>query len=181
MRIVLPMARHGWHDASADVIACQLVGVPQGVAGIGKAVGKRGDGGVQSLALEHLHKGEVHIDIVVERGYVVEEILEVTVGVFNDATVGNHDTAILELGGTAIGATDGLACPSAGNLVLQHRLLHSDSLGLRRASGLPSSKVCKCSSFSVFFMIIIDFGAKLFQKGKQIVIKKVEKKLFVGK
>jgi hypothetical protein len=30
-------------------------------------------------------------------------------------------------------------------------------------------------------MIIIDFGAKLFQKSKQIVIKKVEKKVFVGK
>ena len=120
MGIVFPVARLGGHDAAQDVVSRLLVGVPQRVARMGKGQGKRVDMGVQSVFVIRVHEGQVHVDVVVKRGNVVEVVLQMVFVVLDFRSVGNHHAAVHKLRGAAVGAPDGLGCPTALDFVHQH-------------------------------------------------------------
>ena len=117
MRIVLPVARSRSVDPVEDVVAGALVGMPQLVLCIGEGVREVADGCIKTLLLEHVDKGEVHIQVIVQPGECIVVILDAAVVPYYLGVIGYNPAVVLELGGATKGAANGLSGPSTLNLV----------------------------------------------------------------
>ena len=129
MGIVLPVARSRRLHTLQDVVACALVGSPEGIARMGEGMGKRRGGRVEPQPFIDLHKGQVHVDVVIQSGERVEVVAHQGVVPGYGHRVGNHAAGIFELSGSAIGYADGLASPSAPDFVCQGRAAQRHGLG----------------------------------------------------
>ena len=118
MGIVLPVAGFGRHYALKDIIACLEIGVPEGIPRIGEGFCEGFHWGIQTLLVEDLDKGKVHVDIVIKtRRMIVPPFYQMLVPV--DRIIVRNEIGVLELGGPAIGAAYDLTCPGAPDLVLK--------------------------------------------------------------
>ena len=122
--IVLPVADLGSCHSLPDVVARLLVGVPEHVSGLGERFLERAYRGVQTFLLEHVHEGQVHVDVVIQAGGVVEVPFDVAVRPFYRDVVVDHGSGIPEFRGASVGAAYGLSGPGALDLVHQDFLAH---------------------------------------------------------
>ena len=125
VRVVAPVAGLRRHHTVQDVVASELVGVPERVWGMGERVGEGLDRSVKAFLLEHLHESEVHVDIIVKPGDIVEPPFD-RVLVPRNLDLVVHEAGVLELRRSAVGAADGLAGPATLDLVHKNLLGHLD-------------------------------------------------------
>ena len=103
-----------------NIVASRLVGVPQWVACVGKCLGQRFYWGVDALALEHLDKRQVHIDVVIQSNRVGHRIANIVhIAPRNVVVVAHRSAQITELRRSAISHTYGLTGPTAFDFIHQ--------------------------------------------------------------
>ena len=154
MRIVLPVARGGRLHTLQDIVAGTLVGVPQGVFGIGEGVGKLADGSVQPFLLKYLYEGEVHVDVVIQTGERVVVVFHPGVVPYYLGLVGDYLSVVLELSRTTKGAAYGLSCPATLDFVLQGGTGHG--YGLCRGCDSEKRRKCEGADFHCFHALYIN-------------------------
>ena len=98
--------------------------MPEAVFGICESVSMGRGRSIDSFLVDYIHKGQVHIYIIVKAGPVFIIPFHLIFIPFNGCIVLNHSAFEFEFSGTAIGASDDLTCPSPTNLIHQLILCH---------------------------------------------------------
>ncbi len=130
MRVVFPVSAFRSAASAQNIVAGGLVGVPKLVVGTGKGVGIGLHRSVQSLFQHGFHEGEVHVNVVVKARVLDVRIVNIVVVPGDGNLLHDEPALVLELRGAAIGTADGLAVPSAFDLVYEGCLVNGDGLAI---------------------------------------------------
>ena len=124
MRVIQPMTGSRRHDTLQNIIPCSLVGMPQHISGFCKCHRKRIDRCIQSQTVEDIHKGQVHIDIIIQTGIVLIPPFDIAVRPGNRDIILYHRPVITKLRRSSVRTTDRLSGPSSFDFI--HQLLLTD-------------------------------------------------------
>ncbi len=119
-RVVQPMARRRRFHAVQHIVPSLLIREPQVVLSLGERVGERLSRRIQPFVFKHLHKREVHIDVIVRAGILLVRLLEIPVVPGNNLIILDQRTVVLKLDGGAERDADRLCHPRPFYLVLKN-------------------------------------------------------------
>ncbi len=126
-------------QASEDVVARHLVGMPQHVLGIGERLAECLGRRVEPVLLDDVHERQVHVHVVVETRTALVGLAQVARVPGDRLVVLDHRAVVLELGGPAERDPDRLRRPAAADLVTQGSLRQPDFGSLRTRLGLDGA------------------------------------------
>ena len=117
MGVVEPMP--GILDALDNVVACDLVCMPQLIIGMGEGRGKRIDRSLEPFAFEHLDECKIHVDVVVNPRALLHQVAHISLVPGERLVILDIGPVIQELCLAAVGYAQRLSGPSALDLVQQ--------------------------------------------------------------
>ena len=117
MGIILPMTGFGRHNTIQNIVTRSLIGMPQHITCIGKSHSKRIDRSIQSQTVKYIHKGQIHINIIIQTRFIFIIPFNIPIRPIDRNIILYHCPRISELCRTTIRATYCLTSPSSFNLI----------------------------------------------------------------